>query len=249
MVKKSGVKREYAQKMLLESHKQLEFRIKERTTELATTNNNLQTKIIEQKQMEKEIFESNRKIQTLFNNLQGIAYRCKNDDSWTMEFISAGIKDITGYSAEDIIENKKLAFNNIIVPEDRKRIRNEIQLALDTKKHFELNYRIKTVSGKIIFVLEKGIGVFTNDKKKLLALEGFIIDISKRKKAEEELNKYKNQLEKLVKERTSELEDTNKELENKNQELEKYYDLFVGREFRIKELRDEIKELKKNRNM
>lgn len=110
-----------------------------------------------------EAVESYRKIQTLFNNLQGIAYRCKNDSNWTMEFISAGFKDITGYPAEDIIENKKLSFNDLIIPDDRERIWNEIQLALDKREPFEINYQIKTASGEIRFVLEKGIGIFSDD--------------------------------------------------------------------------------------
>ena len=48
------------------------------------------------------------------------------------------------------------------------------------------------------------------------------------------LNKEK--LEVLVQERTAELEEKNKELERLN-------DIFIGREFRIKELNDKVKEL------
>ena len=61
-------------------------------------------------------------------------------------------------------------------------------------------------------------------------------EIEERKRAEDELNKYKEQLEELVKQRTGELEERNAELERMN-------DAFVGREFRIKELRDRVKEL------
>ncbi|MBN1820427.1 MAG: PAS domain-containing protein [Prolixibacteraceae bacterium] len=63
-----------------------------------------------------------------------------------------------------------------------------------------------------------------------------IRDISKRKEAENKLIEYKEHLEEIVKERTSELEEKNKELEEFNQ-------LFVGREFRINELKERIKEL------
>ncbi|GAB4328932.1 MAG: hypothetical protein Kow00127_21410 [Bacteroidales bacterium] len=57
-----------------------------------------------------------------------------------------------------------------------------------------------------------------------------------RKKTEEELAAYRKNLEEMVKERTA-------ELEQKNAELQRFNKLFVGREFRIKELRDERKAL------
>ncbi len=59
-------------------------------------------------------------------------------------------------------------------------------------------------------------------------------EISVRKKAEEELKTYRDHLKELVKQRTAELEGKNEDLERMNQ-------LFVGRELRIKELKDKLK--------
>jgi len=53
----------------------------------------------------------------------------------------------------------------------------------------------------------------------------------------EELEKHREHLEELVKERTA-------ELEKKNAELERMNKLFVGRELRMKELKEEVKRLK-----
>ncbi|MCB0804666.1 MAG: hypothetical protein KDC05_02655 [Bacteroidales bacterium] len=65
-----------------------------------------------------------------------------------------------------------------------------------------------------------------------------------------ELSEMKQNLEHLVHERTLEIEEKNKrlvlsneELRTLNEELERLNNLFVGREFRIKELRDRVKEL------
>lgn len=68
----------------------------------------------------------------------------------------------------------------------------------------------------------------------------FFHDITERKKAELELQKHQEKLEELVKERTKEIEDKNKTLERMNK-------LFVGRELRMKELKNEIADLKKNK--
>ncbi len=69
-------------------------------------------------------------------------------------------------------------------------------------------------------------------------------EIVQRKKIETELRKYREELELLVKERTEALEEANTNLQKKNKELTRYNDLFINREFRIKELRDEVKKLK-----
>ena len=71
-------------------------------------------------------------------------------------------------------------------------------------------------------------------------------DITKRKEAEKKLIQYKDHLEELVRERTAKLEEKNEELVDRNTELELYHDLFVNREFRIKELRDKVEVLQKN---
>ena len=63
-------------------------------------------------------------------------------------------------------------------------------------------------------------------------------EITEHKKTEEELKKHREHLEELVKERT-------RELGEKNVELERFNKLFIGREFRIKELKNKVKELEK----
>ena len=65
-------------------------------------------------------------------------------------------------------------------------------------------------------------------------------EIIKRNQTEEELNKYRVHLEEMVEERTAELEE-------KNKELKEYNKMFVNREFRIKELRDIVEELKEKK--
>ena len=70
--------------------------------------------------------------------------------------------------------------------------------------------------------------------------------MTKQKKAEEQLKNNRQHLAELVKKRTIQLEKKNKELLNKNKELEHYNQLFVGRELRIKDLKDKLKRYEKN---
>jgi PAS domain S-box-containing protein len=46
--------------------------------------------ITERRQAEDELRESQRTLATLMSNLPGMAYRCRNDATWTMDFVSEG---------------------------------------------------------------------------------------------------------------------------------------------------------------
>ena len=146
------------------------------------------------KESENRIIENERRFSVLSNNFPGIAYRCKLDEQLTMEFLSQGFLDLTGYRPKDFINNKKYAFNDIIHPEDKGN--EKLNKALKAKKVYELEYRIVTASGEVKWVWEKGQGVFDIDGK-LLFLEGFITDINEKKKYEIELKQSRENYKKL----------------------------------------------------
>lgn len=173
----------------------LEELIRERTIELSTTNRRLQDEVVKRKQTEEVLHESERRQRTLISNLPGIVYRCRNDQGLAMEFISNGCKNLTGYPSSDLVDNAVLSYGDLIVPEDREYVRFEIRSALEEKGPYQLTYRIRTASGEVRWVWEQGTGVW-NMAGKLLALEGFITDITERKTAEEELRKAHGELEK-----------------------------------------------------
>ena len=64
------------------------------------------------------------------------------------------------------------------------------------------------------------------------------------KKIEKEKKAGESKLEKTLKNMERDVTKRTQELETKNKELERYNNLFIDREFRIKELREEVKLLK-----
>lgn len=141
-----------------------------------------------------ELLETNRKLNFLMNNLRGVAFRCVNNDSWTMDFISEGVKELTGFNSEDFILNKTRDFNSIIHEEDRQKVREEIQTCISAKTPYTVEYRIICADSSLKWVWEKGQGIYNEDE--LIALEGFITDITDLKKADFKLKQseenYKN---------------------------------------------------------
>ena len=74
-----------------------------------------------------ELKETNRKLNVLLNNLNGAAYRCKNDPEWTMEFISREIAELAGYQPEELIGNSVISYNSIVFGEDREKVRSTVR--------------------------------------------------------------------------------------------------------------------------
>lgn len=143
--------------------------------------------ITERKRSEEALRERERAWATLINNLPGFVYRCANDPTWTMEYISDGCREITGYEPEDFVGNRTLAYSDILLPSYRESIWKKWQDLLAKKAVCEVEYPIITRKGEIRWVWERGQGVFSADGQ-LQFLEGFITDITERRIAENQMS-------------------------------------------------------------
>ncbi|MDD4826416.1 MAG: EAL domain-containing protein, partial [Mesotoga sp.] len=151
----------------------------------------LAQEITRRKEMEADLLESERSKSVLLSHLPGLAYRCKYDRQWTMEFVSAGCSTLTGYSPESLINNKELAFCDLVAPEYRESLWIEWEKTLAKKVPLNYEYQIITAEGERKWVLEMGEGVF-GEGGEVEALEGIIIDITYRKRIEDRL-KYNSE--------------------------------------------------------
>ncbi|WP_293777428.1 bifunctional diguanylate cyclase/phosphodiesterase [uncultured Oxalicibacterium sp.] len=127
-----------------------------------------------------------RMLGTLLANLEGMVYRCRLDDQWTMEFISEGCLALTGYKEEDILFNSRISYDDITHPDDRAYLRATILEAVRQNRRFDIEYRIVRADGQVRWVWERGTNI-SHSHKKWDVLEGFIQDITERKEADEAL--------------------------------------------------------------
>ena len=126
---------------------------------------------------ERALKESQRMLSTLMSNLPGMAYRCDNTPEWTMRFISEGCYDLTGYRRQELMDDQKVSFSDLIHPDDRDMVWQEVQAAINEDRPFTLRYRIITAGGEEKWVWERGRLVHSNDGG-TGSLEGFISDVS-----------------------------------------------------------------------
>lgn len=131
--------------------------------------------------------ESERQLSVLMGNLPGLVFRCQIAPEWTMEFISEGCLELTGYQPHELIGDRVVSFGSIIHPDDRSHVWDAIQAVANQASRYEVEYRIITKEKEEKWVWERGRCV-SSQAVEPANLEGYICDITARKRAENTLD-------------------------------------------------------------
>jgi PAS domain S-box-containing protein len=198
--------RKRAEEALRKASEELEQRVNERTAELAIINKELRMETLERKRALEALRESENKYKTLAEHTNDIVYSVTAEGVFT--YISPQIERY-GYDPEEIIG---FTVQECIYPEDIEPALADFQRTAETGEEFPTQFRIVDKQGGIHWVEEYG-RVIRDDEGNFNGLTGVLRDISQRKKVEEELQKHRDSLEDLVKERTAELTRANQLLE------------------------------------
>lgn len=138
--------------------------------------------LLKTKQIHNKLLENNHKFDALVNNVNGILFRCENNRDYTMHYISKGCLELTGYPFEDF-KNKTINFGQLIVEADRNMVWEHIQTAVKQRIPYNFECRIRHKNGDIKYIWKKGAALY-NSQNKVIALEGFITDITTYKEQE-----------------------------------------------------------------
>lgn len=120
---------------------------------------------------------------TLLRNLPGMAYRFANDGHWTMEYVSEGARELTGWRPGELVGHRERTIFKLAHPDDIERGYAAVKEALAERRAYQLTYRLITRDGRTKWVWEQGQGVFDGGDKPV-AVEGFITDITEHKEAQ-----------------------------------------------------------------
>jgi PAS domain S-box-containing protein len=142
------------------------------------------TDITDQKRSEQALRESEERFRFLAENVPGVIYLCREDDRLSNIFISANIEKITGYTNTEFLDGT-IDIEDLIHREDSERVDREFKEAIKSRASFSMEYRIVHRSGLVKWVKESGSSINGTDGTRLI--EGYISDITERKKSEEAL--------------------------------------------------------------
>ncbi|MBS3975138.1 MAG: PAS domain S-box protein [Syntrophomonadaceae bacterium] len=144
---------------------------------------------------QKLLLETERELNTLITNIQGMIYKCKYDEYWTMLYVSEGCFNLTGYRPEELLNNAVVDFSSIIADDysHRARLKEKWRIATEQKSTFDGEYQILTKDGIRKWVIERGQVIYKEDGT-ISHLEGIISDITDLKNSEELATEYMDKL-------------------------------------------------------
>ena len=133
----------------------------------------------------RQLHDTATQLETLIQSLPGIAFRRSTESQYPMEFVSEGCRMLTGYSHDDF-ESGAAAWSEVIHPDDRDRVASDLGKAAETRALYETEYRLITRDEQERWMWERGCAVFS-EQSNATVLEGFISDVTDRKRTESAL--------------------------------------------------------------
>lgn len=140
--------------------------------------------VTQRKLAEEAIFKSQKRIASLINTIDGIVWEC---DAKTLQFsfISKKVEDILGYTSQEWINTPNFWVNHIY-PDDKD---STIQFCFEQtnkKLNHDFEYRMIAKDGSIVWVRDIVNVIVENGEAK--NLRGIMIDVTKTKEIEKDLN-------------------------------------------------------------
>ncbi|OYT16576.1 MAG: hypothetical protein B7C24_07085 [Bacteroidetes bacterium 4572_77] len=136
------------------------------------------------KTLKEEILQFNNQtkelslLKDIINRGPSIVFRWKNEEGWPVEYVSANVKKVFGYTQKEFMQNN-IAYIDTIFKEDLNRIIDEVEKNSKTNKSRFTHkpYRIVNKSNKIVWVDDR-TEIIKNKEGEITHYQGVIIDIT-----------------------------------------------------------------------
>ncbi|WP_113883822.1 MULTISPECIES: EAL domain-containing protein [Cytobacillus] len=141
--------------------------------------------ITEKRRMEEKLYENERKIGQIYENLDVGIYSADLIERKVIHF-SRGVEGIFGYTASELIDNFDL-WDEVIHPDDLQSLEaNRVNLIHG--KSIRCQYRIYHKSGELRWVNDHSIP-YLDERGELIRVDGFVTDITEQKWLEKRMRR------------------------------------------------------------
>ena len=166
---------------LVNTGKAVFLRFTEMLSKLSYANIKLAHSVAERDRLTATLRQANKVVE----NSPAVLFRWKGDDEWRVELVSGNIKQF-GYDPDDFLSGS-VTYSAILHRDDRERVTREVHDFCDEgADQFLLEYRIMTKGGDVRWVNEHS-NVERDSAGRVTNFEGIVIDVTERKRMEEEL--------------------------------------------------------------
>ncbi len=124
-----------------------------------------------------DLYAERSRFELVAERNPALVYRCRNDESWTMEYMSSAVLDLTGRPPQDFIGNLAIDYESVIHPEDRELVRMGVEEGLAGDRTWDIEYRVLHADGGSRPVREQGRGHLDSRTGDWI-LDGIILDLS-----------------------------------------------------------------------
>jgi len=166
-----------------------------------------------------ETTEMNETFKIASDNLSSLAMEATNDGIWVWHIPSGDAYFSDRYYTMLEYEPNELpasyeTWANLLHPDDLKKTEEHIQKSLENyKEGYQVEFRMRSKSEQWLWILGRGKVVERRDDGAPILMVGSHENIDDRKRTEQKLTDYREQLERMVQERTLALEQTTTLLE------------------------------------
>lgn len=175
-------------------NEELERRVAERTVELEEANRLKEEALAREQEVRSATERAERRLRDLVNGLDAIIWEA-DPATFCYTYVSDHAITLLGYTAE---EWKEETFDaRLIHPEDLPGIRARRRQLLEERRSGDLEYRVLTITGGILWVHD-AVQVVTDVSETVAILRGVIVDITHQHEADRALRESESRLRRLV---------------------------------------------------
>ncbi|MEF3168374.1 MAG: PAS domain S-box protein [Deltaproteobacteria bacterium] len=128
-----------------------------------------------------------------------VIFKWKNQENWPVEYVSANVKELLGYTADEFLQGEVL-YASLVHPEDIKRVADEVQSYSQSQleRFNHQPYRLIHKNGDVVWVLNYTT-ILRDEAGNITYYLSYLVDITEWKKSEEALRVSKERLDLVLK--------------------------------------------------